>query len=100
MPNLPRVAVIAEGAIPTGFARVATSIFRRLQEYYEIHQLTPHRLSTDRPPDDPPWPIAALPDPSEADGEQHIIDAVEAVKADLLWILADVQILREYVRLL
>ena len=92
--------VIAEGAIPSGFARVATSLFERLLPRFEIHQLTPHALPTDRPLDDPPWPIAALPSPGEPMGEPRIFAAVEKLRPDLVWILADVQIVREYVRLL
>ena len=96
----PRIVVIAEGAIPTGFARVATSLFRRLQTRFDIQQLTPHPLPGDRPPDDPPWPIAALPRADEPEGEARIAAVIASLRPDLVWILADAQIIREYVRLL
>ena len=96
----PRLLVVAEGAIPTGFARVAASLFARLQHHFEIHQLTPHPLPSDRPADVPPWPIAALPGTDEPQGEQRILEAIAGVRAHIVWILADIQIVREYVRLL
>jgi glycosyltransferase involved in cell wall biosynthesis len=96
----PRLLIVAEGAIPTGFARVATSLFARLQRHFEICQLAPHFLPSDRPADVPPWPIASLPSPDEPQGEQRIQEAIASVRADIVWILADIQIVREYVRLL
>ena len=98
--NRPRIVLIAEGAIPTGFARVAGSLFSRLCSRYEVRQFVPHALPADRPADDPPWPITTLPDSSEINGEQRILAAIEAAEPDLVWILADLQILREYVRVL
>lgn len=100
MSRRPRVVVIAEGAIPTGFARVATSVFARLVDAFEVRQLTPHALPSDRPPDDPPWPIAALPRADGPRGEAGIAAAVAALRPDLVWMLADLQIVREYARLL
>lgn len=96
----PRVTVIAEGAIPTGFARVAESVFSRLADRYEVRQLTPHPLPADRPPDVPPWPIAPIPRADEPRGEERMVAAVRAQRPDVVWILADVQIAREYARLL
>ncbi|MEO8672996.1 MAG: glycosyltransferase [Tahibacter sp.] len=100
MKNRPRIVVIAEGAIPTGFARVATSLFSRLYRSCDIRQFTPHALPADRPADDPPWPIQPLPSADDPDGEQRMLAAIEAAEPDLVWILADLQILREYVRVL
>lgn len=95
-----RIVVVAEGAIPTGFARVTSSLFKHLQPHFEIYQLTPHPLPNDRPSNDPPWPVAALPEAEDPLGEERIVSAIANLQPHIVWILADVQIVREYARLL
>lgn len=91
-----RVLVIAEGASPTGFSRVTTSIFTELYQKLRVQQLTPHPLPFDRPASDPPWSINALPEVSGGKRIQAIAHAVLEFQPHIVWILADIQILREY----
>src|SRR4029078_2680872 len=96
----PRIVVIAEGGIPTGFARVAASIFSRLHEAYEIIQLLPHPLPAQRGLHAAvPWPLEEMAEQDGGEGDAKIAERVTHHRPDLVWILADVQIIRGYCNL-
>lgn len=89
----PRILVVGDAAVPTGFARVIEGIFRPLADRYEIHH-----LGTNYPgdPHEYPWQVYRASSGGDMWGANRIVSLVEHVRPDLIFVLNDIWIQCQY----
>lgn len=92
----PRVLVIGEAAVPTGYARVIRSIFGPLAGGLEIHQLA---TRWDGGPHDWPWTFHRPP-PGDPYGYTVIGPLLEEVRPRLVFVLYDLTYMALYMEAL
>ncbi|MEO6195075.1 MAG: glycosyltransferase family 4 protein [Thermoanaerobaculia bacterium] len=89
----PRILVVGDAAVPTGFARVIEGIFRPLSERYEIHHLGTNYQGD---PHDYPWKVYRASSSGDMWGANRIVSLVEHVRPDLIFALNDIWIQSQY----
>lgn len=89
----PRVLVVGDAGVPTGFARVIEGIFRPLADKYEIHHLGTN-YSGD--PHHYPWKVYRAASGGDVWGTNRIVSLVEHTRPDLIFILNDIWIQSQY----
>ncbi|HEX6371978.1 MAG TPA: hypothetical protein VF006_23845 [Longimicrobium sp.] len=93
----PRVLVVGDGAVPTGFARVIHSVFTRLLDRLDIVQLG---VNFPGDPHDWPWPIYRAGLHGEPFGSNRLVPLAEALRPDVILLVSDPSVVREYLRVL
>lgn len=92
-----RILLIGDALVPSGFARVIRSVFGRLGNRYELHQLA---IGYSGDPVDHPWPLY----PASADGDplgiNRLARIVERVKPDAAFVLHESGAVRRIVETL
>jgi D-inositol-3-phosphate glycosyltransferase len=83
----PRILIIGEAVAPTGFARVIRSIFSRLTEHYELHQLATRYSGGAH---DWPWTLHAASKGQSVYGYDQVAPLVDSLKPDLVFLLYDI----------
>lgn len=89
MQSMRKLLVIADAIIPTGFARVADAILRRLVADFEIHQLG---ISYFGPPVDDPWHVYPTPCGQKVYPFQEAEKKFVQIDTDLVFIINDLWI--------
>lgn len=92
----PRVLVIGEAAVPTGFARVIRSIFQPLAGRLEVHQLA---TRWDGTPHDYPWRLHRPP-AGDPFGRQMLPGLLQRVRPALVFLLYDMTYQAQYMEVL
>lgn len=87
LPAKPLVLIIGEAVAPTGFARVIRSVFSRLREHYELHQLATRWNGEAH---DWPWILHAASAGKSLYGYDQITPLVDALKPALVFLLYDI----------
>lgn len=83
----PRILIIGEAVAPTGFARVIRSVFSRLTDHYELHQLA---TRYDGSAHDWRWTLHAASNGHSVYGYDQVVPLVESLRPDLVFLLYDV----------
>ncbi len=83
----PRILIIGEAVAPTGFARVIRSVFSRLADHYELHQLA---TRYDGGAHDWPWTLHAASKGQSVYGYDQIVPLVDSLKPALVFLLYDI----------
>jgi D-inositol-3-phosphate glycosyltransferase len=89
--------VVGDASVPTGFARVIEGIFRPLSDKYEIHHLGTNYQGD---PHDYPWKVYRASSGGDIWGANRIVQLVEHVRPDLIFILNDIWIQCQYLQAL
>jgi glycosyltransferase involved in cell wall biosynthesis len=95
--TFPRLLVVGDADVPTGFARVIRSIFGPLSQAYEIHQLG---ISYDGDPHAYNWPLYPARVGGDEFGRARVAKLVTWLKPALVFILNDIWLISDYVRLI
>ena len=93
--NQPRVLVVGDGAVKTGFSRVIRSVMLPLAETYDIHHLAINYFGD---PHDYPWPLYPARNGGDFFGIGRIAELVARLKPKLIFIVYDPWSLGEYVQ--
>ena len=83
----PRILIIGEAVAPTGFARVIRSVFSRLTDHYELHQLA---TRYDGGEHDWPWTLHVASKGASVYGYDQVVPLVESLRPDLVFLLYDI----------
>jgi D-inositol-3-phosphate glycosyltransferase len=83
----PKILIIGEAVAPTGFARVIRSIFGRLTEHYELHQLA---TRFDGAAHDWPWTLHNAARGSSVYGYDQIAPLIDELQPELIFLLYDI----------
>lgn len=83
----PRILIIGEAVAPTGFARVIRSVFSRLTDHYELHQLA---TRYDGGEHDWPWTLHVASKGTSVYGYDQVVPLVDSLRPDLVFLLYDI----------
>ncbi|MBL8311902.1 MAG: glycosyltransferase [Burkholderiales bacterium] len=83
----PRILIIGEAVALTGFARVIHSVFSRLTEHYELHQLA---TRYDGGPHDWPWTLHVASKGASLYGYDQVAPLLDTLRPDLVFLLYDI----------
>jgi glycosyltransferase involved in cell wall biosynthesis len=92
---LPRILVVGDAAVPTGFARVVEGIFKPLTARYEIHQLGTNYLGD---PHGYSWKVYPAEIGGDRWGARRIVPLVERIQPHLIFILNDIWVQSAYMQ--
>jgi glycosyltransferase involved in cell wall biosynthesis len=83
----PKILIIGDAVVPSGFARVIRSIFEPLHNDYELHQLA---TRYDGRPHDYPWPLSAAGEDKSRYGYDQIVPLIERIQPAIVFLLYDI----------
>lgn len=83
----PCILIIGEAVAPTGFARVIRSVFTRLMDHYELHQLA---TRYDGGPHDWPWTLHIASQGASVYGYDQVVPLVDTLRPALVFLLYDI----------
>ena len=83
----PCILIIGEAVAPTGFARVIRSVFSRLMDHYELHQLA---TRYDGGPHDWPWTLHIASKGASVYGYDQVVPLVDTLRPALVFLLYDI----------
>jgi len=83
----PCILIIGEAVAPTGFARVIRSVFSRLMDHYELHQLA---TRYDSGPHDWPWTLHVASQGASVYGYDQVVPLVDTLRPALVFLLYDI----------
>lgn len=83
----PCILIIGEAVVQTGFARVIHSVFSRLTDQYELHQLA---TRYDGGAHDWPWTLHAASKGRSVYGYDQVAPLVDSLKPSLVFLLYDI----------
>ncbi len=83
----PCILIIGEAVAPTGFARVIRSVFSRLMDHYELHQLA---TRYDSGPHDWPWTLHIASKGASVYGYDQVVPLVDTLRPALVFLLYDI----------
>lgn len=92
----PSILVVGEAVVPTGYARVIRTLFGRLADHFDVHQLAPR---WDGGPHDWPWTLHYVPD-DDPHGIRSLPGVVQTVRPRMVFLLSDLSFLAPYVEAL
>jgi D-inositol-3-phosphate glycosyltransferase len=93
----PRILVIGDAGVPTGFARVIEGIFRPLAAKYDVHQLGTNYQGD---PHDYPWKVYRASLGGDPWGANRIVSLIERLRPSLIFLLNDIWVLCHYLEAL
>lgn len=91
----PRILIVGDAAVPTGFARVIEGIFKPLAAKYEIHQLGTNYLGD---PHGYSWKVYPAEIGGDRWGARRIVPLVERIQPQLIFILNDIWVQSAYMQ--
>ncbi|MEM9679161.1 MAG: glycosyltransferase [Bacteroidota bacterium] len=91
----PKILIIGDAEVKTGFARVITSIFTRIAEHYELHQLATHYSGG---PHKSPWPLYKAESESDLYGYAQIPKLIADLDPDIIFLIYDLPYQVEYLK--
>lgn len=97
MKRVPKVLVIGDGGVKTGFARVTESILRELHPHFEFHQLA---INYRGDPYEIPWKLYPAGIPGDGLGLKRIPELIQKVNPDLIFCVNDFWIQAEYLKVI
>ena len=83
----PKILIIGDAVVPSGFARVIRSIFEPLRNDYELHQLA---TRYDGRPHDYPWTLSAAGHDKSRYGYDRIVPLIEQIQPAIVFLLYDI----------
>jgi D-inositol-3-phosphate glycosyltransferase len=83
----PRILIIGDAVVPSGFARVIRSIFESLQNDYELHQLA---TRYDGSAHDYPWKLYPAAKDKSRYGYDQILPLIEQIQPAIVFLLYDI----------
>lgn len=83
----PRILIIGDAVVPSGFARVIRSIFEPLHPDYELHQLA---TRYDGSPHNYPWTLYAAGKEKSRYGYDQIVPLIEQIQPAIVFLLYDI----------
>ena len=83
----PKILIIGDAVVPSGFARVIRSIFEPLHTDYELHQLA---TRYDGRPHDYPWALSAAGKGKSRYGYDQIVPLIEQIQPAIVFLLYDI----------
>ncbi len=86
-PAKPKILIIGDAVMPTGFARVIRSIFEPLQNDFELHQLA---TRYDGNAHDYPWKLYAASKGKSRYGYDQIVPLLEQIQPAIVFLLYDI----------
>lgn len=89
----PRLLVVADGRVPTGFARVSRAVCNRLTTRFDIRQLATNDSGAST---EEPWPLQGLGPTGAPAGFELLRAALDAQRPDLVFLLNDAAVLADY----
>ncbi len=93
--STPRILVVGDAAVPTGFARVVEGIFKPLAASYEIHQLGTNYLGD---PHGYSWKVYPAELGGDRWGARRLVPLVEKIKPHLIFLLNDIWVQSAYMQ--
>lgn len=93
----PRILIIGDGGVPTGFARVIRSIFEPLRDVFELHQLATRYTGGDH---DTKWPLIPAGAGKSVYGYDQIKPVVDQIRPDIIFLLYDIPFQVPYMKIL
>ena len=93
----PRILIIGDGGVPTGFGRVIRSIFDPLSDAFELHQLAT-RYSGE--PHDCRWPLIPAGSGTSVYGYDQIKPVVDRIQPHIIFLLYDIPFQVPYMKIL
>ncbi len=93
--STPRILVVGDAAVPTGFARVVEGIFKPLAASYEIHQLGTNYLGD---PHGYSWKVYPAELGGDRWGARRLVPLVERIKPQLIFLLNDIWVQSAYMQ--
>jgi glycosyltransferase involved in cell wall biosynthesis len=85
--NMNRILIIGDAVAPTGFARVIRSIFERVREDFELHQLA---TRYDGGPHEYPWKLYPAAKGKSVYGYDQIVPLMATIKPAIVFLLYDI----------
>lgn len=95
MMNVKRVLAVGDGVAATGFSRVMHNILGNVNHQFEIHHLGTNYHGD---PHDYAWKIYPAKNGGDLQGVMRLPNLVKEVKPDLIFILNDIWVVRDYVK--
>ncbi len=89
----PKLLVVGDAVVTTGFSRLIRSVFAQLATSFEIHQLA---ISYNGDPHDYPWPLYPAGSRGDLYGVNRISHLIDSIKPDLVLIVNDVWLVGDY----
>ena len=83
----PRILIIGDAVVPTGFARVIRNIFQPLHNHYELHQMA---TRYDGGPRDYPWSLYPAKQGGDPYGYSQLPTLVNEIRPALVFLLYDI----------
>lgn len=83
----PKILIIGDAVVPSGFARVIRSIFEPLHNDYELHQLA---TRYDGGQHDYPWTLSAAGKGKSRYGYDQIVPLIEQIQPAVVFLLYDI----------
>jgi glycosyltransferase involved in cell wall biosynthesis len=83
----PKILIIGDAVMPTGFARVIRSIFEPLSNDYELHQLA---TRYDGSAQDYPWKLYSAAKGKSRYGYDQIVPLIEQIQPAIVFLLYDI----------
>ncbi|MBP0017919.1 MAG: glycosyltransferase family 4 protein [Cyanobacteria bacterium SBLK] len=93
MTQKPKLLIVGDGGTPTGFARIIRSIFKRLDQKYDIHHLA---VGYAGDPHDYSWKLYAAGSGGDLFGCNRLSKLVEVIRPALILFLNDIWLLGSY----
>src|SRR4051812_34713613 len=96
MTRRPRLLVVSDAVVPTGFARLAASLLSRLTTSFDCFQIGTNYAG---PPLQNPWPVVPVvraPEVHEAPGVDEVVQAISTVAPDLMLFINDLGVIGQY----
>lgn len=91
----PRILVVGDAAVPTGFARVIEGIFQPLVTKYEIYQLGTNYLGDPHSYD---WKVFPAEIGGDRWGTRRVLPLIERIQPELIFILNDIWVQSAYMK--
>lgn len=83
----PKILIIGDAVVPSGFARVIRSIFEPLHHDYELHQLATRYHGSQH---DYPWTLSAAGKGKSRYGYDQIVPLIEQIQPAIVFLLYDI----------
>jgi glycosyltransferase involved in cell wall biosynthesis len=93
----PRVLVVGDAVVPTGYARVLRCVLERLHTLYEFHHLGVNHRGD---PHGHPWPIYPAGLGGDHQGVARLGPLVERLQPQVVWLSADLPVLAQHAQVL
>lgn len=91
----PKLLIIGDAEVNTGFARVIQSIFSRISQHYELHQLATHYKGGSHKNE---WPLYKAKTEHDPYGYARIPELIDKLNPEIVFIIYDLTFQVEYLK--